>query len=147
MINNISIFPRDYIDTSLSSDTLYSYNVAALDGAGNISLWSATATARTLIASSGSSSSAPSGSARPILFDLNIVPTDTLALLNFKTTPDTSIKISYGKTLGYELGNIVQTDFVNTRSLIIKTRLSTSLGLILCSCNNFFPIVDCKEAN
>lgn len=113
-VADVSTFPRSFTDTGLTPNTLYSYNVSAVDDALNESLWSATTTARTL------SPSSPSDSAFPILYNLSIIPTETLALVNFDTTIDVRASISWGTDTNYSAGTLSLNALSSTHSFLLS---------------------------
>lgn len=122
-VADTAIFPRSFTDIGLDADTLYSYNVSAVDDAGNESIWSATTSARTL----ASPTPTQSGSVVPILHNVSIIPTETLALVTFDTTVAVQTKISWGTDTNYSLGNLSNDNFLGIHSFIIPNLIAGNI--------------------
>ncbi|PJA33204.1 MAG: hypothetical protein CO185_00130 [Candidatus Zambryskibacteria bacterium CG_4_9_14_3_um_filter_42_15] len=114
-VADVGVFPRSFTDTGLTPDTLYSYNVSAVDDALNESLRSATTTARTL-----SSPQTPSGSTSPLLYNFSIIPTDTLALIKFDTTVAVKVSISWGTDTNYDSGTLSLDTLSSNHSFLLS---------------------------
>ncbi|MBX4189076.1 hypothetical protein KW785_00590 [Candidatus Parcubacteria bacterium] len=98
LVADVAIFPRDFVDTGLTPDTLYAYNVSAVDAAGNESALSVSASAQTLAlpVSVTPGSSPGSSSGRTLqLTNFIIVPSDTSALVSFTTSVPVTTKIEW----------------------------------------------------
>jgi len=113
-IADVATFPRNFVDSGLRENTLYTYNVSAADDAGLESLWSDSATARTFRVGS------VSGVRQINLSDLLIIPTDISALVSFKSGASVRTKISWGTNTDYSLGTQINNDLSSTHYLILK---------------------------
>ncbi len=118
-VNDVATFPRIYVDTGLTANTTYSYNVSAIDNNDNESLWSATTTATTLSSASPGASSGGGSSITPNLSDLVITPSDTIALVTFKTNVSLKAEVSWGQNGTYNLGKISNATFTQDHRLLL----------------------------
>jgi len=114
-VADVGIFPRFFVDSGLSADTLYAYNVSAADDAGNESLWSATTTARTL------RQSVTTSSARPIILsDLSIIPSDTRAIISFGSGVGVRTVVSWGTDTQYTSGTQTDDELSDSHRFILN---------------------------
>ncbi|MHB1330939.1 MAG: fibronectin type III domain-containing protein, partial [Minisyncoccota bacterium] len=106
-VDDVAIFPRDFTDTGLTASTSYEYNISAVDGAGNESLWSATTTATTTAESVVISSLSGGSSSRVVanLSDLFITSNDVNAVVSFWTSFSTISEIYWGRDMSYADGS------------------------------------------
>jgi len=112
----------NYSDTGLSSNTLYAYTVSAIDAAANESALSASASATTFSAATGGGSTG--GSILPLIYDVISLPSQTGALITWKTTVATRGSLSWGLTSNYEQGITSETFFDTVHSATISGLLS-----------------------
>lgn len=121
-VDDVAVFPRSFVDSGLSSNTLYSYNVSAADDAGNESVWSATTTATTFTAPVSSQSGSPS----PFIYNLSIVPTETSALVTFDSTSPVRATLSWGTNTSYSSGSISSNDLNSSHRFLIPNLSSAT---------------------
>jgi len=119
-VSDAPIFPRSFLDSGLSANTLYAYNVSAVDDAGNESLWSATTTARTFKVTTNASARAVT------LSDLVIIPTDTKALVSFKSGAEVQTTISWGTDTNYASGSQTEEALSSDHIFVIESLNSST---------------------
>jgi hypothetical protein len=131
-----TVVGTSYSNIGLSSATLYSYTVSAIDAANNESGQSAPATATTftpvVTPPSGGGTPTPGGTAFPQIYDVVVTPTQTGATIVWKTTVPTIGNLAWGLTSGYEAGNVSE--------IIFDTNHSASLQGLVPATTYFFKI-------
>lgn len=110
-VAQVPVFPRNFVDTGLSANTTYAYNVSALDTSNHEGPWSATSTVTTLVAPIPTAHPTPTpfvagGSSQPLV---SIVPSYTSALVTFQTAPSVITAIFWGTTTNYASGTLSET--------------------------------------
>lgn len=98
-----------YSDIGLSASTLYTYTVSALDGSGNESAQSAPVSATTFAAvvtppPSGGGGGGGGSSSLGLLYNVQVVPGYTNAIVSWQTANPAISTLSWGLTTSYELG-------------------------------------------
>lgn len=133
-IADVDAFPRDFVDTGLSPNTLYSYNVSAYDGGGNESERTATTTTTTLEAPLSSPTSSSGRRNQLVLNKFAIFPNDTSALVTFDTSVSAVATLSWSKEGGSRLGSITQGDSTthqfSINSLLPHTKYKLTLSIV-----------------
>jgi chitodextrinase len=102
-------------DTGLSPSTTYSYTVSAVDAASNESSQSSSANATTFAASSSAGGGSGQHS-QALIYDLVVVPSQTGAIISWKTTQPAVTSLAWGKSNNYELGTSVGTIYTSIHS-------------------------------
>ncbi|KND48403.1 MAG: hypothetical protein AB200_01590, partial [Parcubacteria bacterium C7867-005] len=123
LITTTASFPREFVDSGLTENTEYSYNVSAFDAVGTESLWSSTSTATTLT----SSTDTPSSSGRRggfgqslVINNFSVVPDYTNVLISFDTSLSVTSKIYWGTDNIYSMGSVSKSSPGLTHSFIIQ---------------------------
>lgn len=114
-----------YSDIGLSSGTLYSYTVSAIDAATNESAQSAPASATTFPASTppgggGSGGGGQSQTRIPQITNLVVVPSETSVVITYDTSLPAVGRVSWGLTSNYELGAVSETIFGTSHTVTIS---------------------------
>jgi hypothetical protein len=124
-IADVAAFPRDYVDSSLVPDHEYSYNVSAVDAAGNEGPLSATTTARTFASPIAGGSPAPTISGLSVV-NWSITANDTSAIVSFHTSAVVKAEIQWGRDKVYADGDIAQS-FGDTHTFLLTHLVPSTL--------------------
>jgi len=121
-VAQVSAFPRNFVDTGLSADTTYAYNVSAVDTSNHEGPWSATSTATTFNNSIVTANPTPTpfvaGSpSQPLI---SIIPGYTSALVTFLTAPSVITALFWGTTTAYASGTIAETVPTDSHHFILS---------------------------
>jgi len=121
-VAQVSAFPRNFVDTGLSADTTYAYNVSAVYTSNHEGPWSATSTATTFNNSIVTANPTPTpfvaGSpSQPLI---SIIPGYTSALVTFLTAPSVITALFWGTTTAYASGNIAETVPTDSHHFILS---------------------------
>ncbi len=127
-----------YSDIGLNPNTLYSYTVSAVDTSYNESAQSLPASATTFPLSSPPSSGG--GSTLPVIFNLQVTPTTSGAIVYWETSQPTQTLFSWGKTNDYELGNSAGLLFSTTHSINLSGLNSATLYQFQITATNAYGI-------
>jgi hypothetical protein len=119
----------NYSDTGLTPSTTYNYTVSAVDAATNESARSATSSATTFTPSAGGNGGQ---FIKPLIYDVVVTPTQTGAVISWKTLPATLGNLSWGLTTSNELGT--------SGGVLYSTTHSVSLAGLLAGTTHFFSI-------
>jgi len=114
-----------YSDIGLLANTLYGYTVSAIDVAANESAQSSIASATTFaIVSTPPGGGNSGGTPVPRIYDVVIVPTQTGAVVTYKTTVPARGTLSWGLTSNLEAGSVAETVFSTEHTVTLSGLLS-----------------------
>jgi len=112
----------NYSSTGLSADTLYTYNVSAVDTSYNESAQSSNASAQTLAGATPGSGGGGGGGGLTVftIYDLLVVPSETSVKITWKTYSPTISTFSWGTTGEYKDEVIRESNYTVLHEVILS---------------------------
>jgi len=119
-----TIVGTSYSDIGLLANTFYSYRVSAIDAVANESAQSSIASATTFVIVVASPGGGAGSTPVPGIYDVVVVPTQTGAVVTYKTTVPARGTLSWGLTSSYEAGSVTEIVFSTNHTVTLLGLLS-----------------------